>query len=147
LYRETFHAEYVLVAIKNTAYPAASPCSKGDIRFTQDFTLDYKHKDQLLCYVVVKSMIYAGESLRISNLHPPPSLPNVFCIQAHNSGILNGFEITSSIPASNATSTCSDLTFAVTAITGTCPRTAPSCWSSRMRRTHVKPFMTWEVSM
>ena len=38
--------------------------------------------------------------------------------------------------------TCSDRTLAVTAITGTCPRTTPVRWSSRIVRTQVRPSMT-----
>lgn len=45
-------------------------------------------------------------------------LLSVFLMQAQSSGILKGFEITSSMPAFIAISTCSDLAFAVTAITG-----------------------------
>jgi hypothetical protein len=69
-------------------------------------------------------------------------LRSVFCIQAQSSGILNGLEITSSIPAFKATSTCSLLTFAVTAMTGTCALTTPSLCNSLIFLTQVSPSMT-----
>lgn len=50
--------------------------------------------------------------------HTLAVLLSVFLIQAQSSGILNGLEIMSSIPACKAISTCSDLAFAVTAMTG-----------------------------
>jgi hypothetical protein len=61
----------------------------------------------------------------LSTCHFTAVLRRSFCMQASSSGILNGLLIRSSMPASRAILTCSDLTFAVTAMTGTCPWMIP----------------------
>lgn len=58
------------------------------------------------------------------------------------SGIRNGFVRTRSIPVCIATAICSLLAFAVTAMTGTCARSSPSCCISRIRRTQLNPSIT-----
>lgn len=128
---------------KMLTQPTLNICA---LSFLVDFYFLLYLLSEIYIALCVSSLNMVASSGNWSYVHT--TFPNHFLfiasssILGNNSGILNGFAIESSMPASMACRTCSLRAFALTANIGICPTISPECSNSRIRLAQVRPSIT-----